>query len=228
MSRTYQKYADTAVKSWLNLLADKQTDVDHYREAMYQLGLRQGELLGGELEGKSVAIACTVEDADYLAKGVFEAVSAKADSTSLACFWNKRMPGDELFASSAPILRKYKEPSIKSADVLLVVKSIISGSCVVKTNLMHLINEMSPKKIFVIAPVMHQNAADKLSKEFPKSISSMFSYSYFACDTDRTRDGEVIPGIGGSVYERLGFEGQEGKNRYTPQLVISRRQAMAV
>jgi hypothetical protein len=33
----------------------------------------------------------------------------------------------------------------------------------------------------------------------------------------------VIPGIGGSVYERLGFSGQDDKNRYIPQIVKDRR-----
>ncbi len=228
MSRKFQNSVDESVKNWLSQIADKSTDVDHYRHAMYELGLRQGEQLVHEVSGENVAIACTVEDADFLAKGIIEAIESDVQSTSLACFWNKRISGNELFASTAPILRKYKEPHLKTADVLIIVKSIISGSCVVKTNLMHLIQEMSPKKIFVMAPVMYESAPDSLSREFPDSISSRFAYNYFASDSERTTDGEVIPGIGGSVYERLGFESQDGKNRYTPQLVIARRQQEAM
>jgi hypothetical protein len=33
----------------------------------------------------------------------------------------------------------------------------------------------------------------------------------------------VIPGIGGMVYDRLGFQGQEEKKRYIPEIVKSRR-----
>lgn len=228
MSRTYQSNVDSSIQVWLDQLIDESTDTTHYREAMYHLGLKQGELLSEEMKGKSVAVACTVEDADFLAKGVLEAISRNAKSVSLACFWNKRFSGNEVFQSTAPIVRKYKEPQLRAADTLVIVKSIISGSCVVKTNLMHLIHEMSPTRIFVLAPVMHSQAPNKLSQEFPNSIASKFSYCYFAKDDKRTEDGEVIPGIGGSVYERLGFDGQEKKNRYTPDLVRARRQMLAV
>ena len=34
------------------------------------------------------------------------------------------------------------------------------------------------------------------------------------CYSDRTAEGEVIPGIGGMIYERLGFNGQPSKNEY--------------
>jgi hypothetical protein len=39
----------------------------------------------------------------------------------------------------APILRKYQEPSDKKVKYLIVLKSIISGACVVRTNLVNLI-----------------------------------------------------------------------------------------
>jgi hypothetical protein len=46
---------------------------------------------------------------------------------------------------------------------------------------------------------------------------------FFAEDDERTEDGIVLPGIGGDVYERLGFEGQETKNRFIPKIVRERR-----
>lgn len=44
-----------------------------------------------------------------------------------------------------------------------------------------------------------------------------------AIDSDRTSEGEVIPGIGGMIYERLGSNGQTGKNEYVPKIVNDRR-----
>lgn len=70
---------------------------------------------------------------------------------------------------------------------------------------------------------MYHNAEQKLTSEFEKDIYDKFQFFYFAKDDERTSEGEVIPGIGGSVYERLGFQGQEDKNKYIPEIVKSRR-----
>lgn len=50
----------------------------------------------------------------------------------------------------------------------------------------------------------------------------LFQFFYFAKDDERTPEGEVIPGIGGNVYYRLGFEGQDSKNKYIPEVVKAR------
>ena len=39
----------------------------------------------------------------------------------------------------------------------------------------------------------------------------------------RQADGEVVPGVGGSVYELLGIGTAETKNAYSPELVRRRR-----
>ncbi len=111
----------------------------------------------------------------------------------------------------APILKKYQEPSEKKVNYLVVVKSIISGACVVKTNLVNLIQKIEPEKIFIVAPVIYHNAEEKLKSEFESEIYDKFQFFYFAKDDERTPSGEVIPGIGGIVYDRLGFNGQEEK-----------------
>ncbi len=41
--------------------------------------------------------------------------------------------------------------------------------------------------------------------------------------TKKTQDGMVEPGIGGDVYTRLGFSGQNAKNKYVPNIVKERR-----
>jgi hypothetical protein len=58
---------------------------------------------------------------------------------------------------------------------------------------------------------MYQEAQEKLRNAFEKSIYDKFQFFYFAKDDQRTAKGEVIPGIGGSVYDRLGFQGQDDK-----------------
>lgn len=226
MSREFTPCTDNAIKGFLSALAEKSTVVDEYKDSMYQLGLRHGQQLIESLKDKKVCLACTVEDADYLARGIAEAIGPSVSSLSVACFWNKRLVGDEFFATTAPVLKQYVEPGCNDADVIIVVKSIISGACVVKTNLTALIQKANPQMIFVVAPVVRVGAEERLSKEFPKSVSNKFQYNYFATDTDYKSDtGEVIPGIGGNVYQRLGFGDQEGKNKYTPDFVKVRRAA---
>jgi hypothetical protein len=43
---------------------------------------------------------------------------------------------------------------------LIVVKSIISGACVVKTNLKNLIQDIEPQSISIVAPVMYSNSQE--------------------------------------------------------------------
>lgn len=119
----------------------------------------------------------------------------------------------------APILKKYQEPTENKVKYLIVVKSIISGACVVRTNLVNLIQKIEPEKIFIAAPVIYYNAEEKLQNEFEEHIYQKFKFFYFASDTERTPEGEVIPGIGGNVYTRLGFENQDDKNQYIPEIV---------
>lgn len=55
-----------------------------------------------------------------------------------------------------------------------------------------------------------------------RSMRSLI-FSIFAKDDGRKLDGKVIPGIGGMVYDRLGFDGQDEKNRHIPELVVAER-----
>ena len=120
---------------------------------------------------------------------------------------------------------RYLEP-VDRIDTLIVVKSIISGSCVVKTNLMDMLDKYTPEQIFILAPVMHKDAERKLKAEFNSDVTDRFTFYSFAIDNTREQDGTVIPGIGGDVYQRLGFKDQNDKNRYTPALIKSRRELL--
>jgi hypothetical protein len=165
-----------------------------------------------------------VEDAVFLAKGILERLETRLKSVTFACFWNQRLsPFDVEDLQTAPILRKYQEPTAAKINSLIVVKSIISGACVVRTNLVELIQTIEPETIFVVAPVIHTQSEEKLKQEFDSKIYEKFQFLYFAQDGEQAPDGEIIPSIGGMVYDRLGFQDQDEKNRYTPKIVKSRR-----
>lgn len=226
MTRTYSSNACQSVRSLLDILADKRTEPYRYQEAMTKIGTTLGGVILSEIMSYqcSVYLACTVEDADFLAKGILSCLESRIESVAFACFWNQRFsPFEVEDIVVAPIIKQYQEPTSKTVNYLVVVKSIISGACVVKTNLNNLIQKIEPERIFVVAPVMYYQAEQKLKNEFNEAIYNKFKFFYFAKDDERTSDGEVIPGIGGLIYQRLGFQGQDDKNQYVPEIVKSRR-----
>jgi hypothetical protein len=224
MTRMLSKYASEEVKKELNRLLRATDDPQAYRQAMFDLGVSLGSILQRKLKGsEKVFLACTAEDADFLAKGILDTLASKIKSQNMffACFWNHRQRlGGADGVDIAPVIHRYVDPRLKpSVDVLIIVKSIISTSCVVRTNLEEVMQRTLPKSIFVVAPVMYKDAPSSLRKEFPKSISQKFQYLYFAKDSERTASGEVRPGIGGSVYELLGFRTHRQKDRYRPEIL---------
>ncbi|MFP4692673.1 MAG: hypothetical protein ACLFM2_02310 [Halothece sp.] len=229
MSRHYSPYNTPHTQQLLDTLADKQVSPAEYRQAMTSLGESFGDIFLRKISHNqpSIYLASTVEDADYLAKGVLSRLESRYHNISFACFWNQRFsPFDIPDLQVAPILKKYQEPTQAKVNYLIIVKSIISGACVVKTNLANLIQKVEPEQIFVVAPVIYQGAEEKLKAEFEENIYQKFQFFYFARDDERNKSGEVIPGIGGMVYERLGFDGQADKNKYVPKIVKTRRQKM--
>lgn len=226
MTRTYTAFAERGAKPFLEVLAEKKSDPLAYQSAMEALGKIIGDILVEKktCQEAELFIICTAEDADYLAKGIIEITenSTAFENVKLACFWNNRI--QELGVSAAPILRRYREPFDKNSRLIfVVVKSIISSGCVVKTNLTNLIKEADPESIIIAAPVMLKDADEGLKAEFDCEISKRFEFITFAYDDERTEEGEVVPGVGGNVYIRLGFSSQEDKNSITPMIVKERR-----
>lgn len=222
MSRHFSDYTSDSGLSNLARLADSSTNAEDYSNSLYLLGKELGVVLTEQITDNSICVACTVEDADFLAKGIIDSLSILSSDISLACFWNQRQQA----LSIAPIIKKYCEPAVNNANVLVIVKSIISGACVVKTNLTNLIQDSKPNRIFVVAPVMHCDAQEKLNKEFPAIIAEKFEYIYFAIDDEMEANGNLVPGIGGNVYQRLGFKDQDDKNKFIPKLVKERRESL--
>ena len=217
--------SDAMTRSLMDAIADTSTTTDEYRHSMHELGKK---LAAGVLpkitsdESEDVYVVCTVEDADFLARGVIDELESRGFGSriKLMCLWNTKVRDEGV--SLSPILRQYKEDSSAATASFIVVKSIISGACVVKTNLTRALSTIEPAQVFVVSPVLLKGAQKRLSEEFPTEISNKFEYVWMA--TDSEKDGEnVIPGIGGSVYERLGLGDEDRKNQYTPFIVKERR-----
>lgn len=169
-----------------------------------------------------IMLACASEDADWLARGVMEGMGK--GSVPLSVFWNDRATVFENESEKieiTPIVKSYEEP-IEHCRVLIVVKSIISSSCVVKTQLTRLVGKTHPEHIVIVSPVMYKDGIPNLKAEFPGEISDKFQFLTFAVDDDRNDSGEVLPGVGGMVYPRLGLGDLSKKNSHLPQLVLGR------
>ncbi|WP_313919469.1 hypothetical protein [Tahibacter sp.] len=233
--RAFTNFADDSTRSLLGILADKSSSEELYRSAMGKLGEALAEVIAREFATAcrgSVYLVCTVEDADFLARGLLEGLLATGVDSSqvrFACFWNER---SRKFTNSdieafdiAPIVKQYKEPVDVSSTLLIMVKSIISGACVVKTNLSTLVEKAIPQRVIVAAPVMVRGSKDRLASEFSPELAGRFEYVTFALDDPATgADHLVEPGIGGSVYKRLGME---NKASYVPDLVKRRRRSFS-
>lgn len=206
----------------LQALSKPGISVGDYQNAFYRIGSALGDLLNKKVDDNygNTMLACASEDADWLASGVLDSISQK--DVSLAVFWNERVTlNQKTKLEYSPIIKSYVEP-IENCKTLILVKSIISTSCVVKFQLLHLINRINPEKIFILAPVMYKNAQKSLKREFPDYINNKFLFLTFAIDTERSLSGEVIPGVGGMVYPKLGLGNIHEKNKYTPNLVLAR------
>ena len=223
--RTYKNITfsnDQQTIKALQALSKPGISVDEYRGAFHQIGMALGTLLNSKVGNSygNTMLACASEDADWLAKGVIDTISQK--NISLAVFWNGRITlNEETKLEYSPIIKSYIEP-IENCQTLILVKSIISISCVIKNQLLHLIGKINPNRIYIIAPVMYKDAQASLMKEFPDYINVKFEFITFAIDTERKPSGEILPGIGGMVYPKLGLGDIREKNKYTPNLVISR------
>jgi hypothetical protein len=227
--REYTIFAqqDEEIQANLSLLADKQTRAEIYANALSILGKKLALHINPKItSSEKIVLACTSEDADWLGKGILQTLWNT--NINLAVFWNLRAKVDnDRELTIAPIVKSYIE-EISNCKTLIICKSIIYTSCVVRTNLMFLINQINPDKIFIVAPVMFKSAENSLNKEFESSISKKFEYIYFAIDDEISDEDEVIPGIGGNIYQRLGLGDTQIKNKYIPVLVKDRRNAIPV
>ena len=221
-----QKADELLVRHSLEILADKSTSVEDYRDAFSKLGVELGKVLSLDLQdaiSDEIMLVCASEDADWLATGVESGIGKGNLKKSI--YWNSRETvyedgnGEKLEIS--PIVKAYEEP-IDKCTWLIIVKSVISSSCVVKTQLTRLVGKINPENIAILAPVMYKESSQNLMKEFPRSISDKFRIYTFAIDDDRQKNGELVPGIGGMVYPRLGLGDAVTKNNYIPKMILAK------
>lgn len=221
-NRTYTPIAGVAAKRHLQGLLDSAGQPTLYREHMTTLG----QLLASNIVTllpnqtfKQTLIISTAEDADFLQRGVSDVLQDHHIPFKLAVFWNHhyQLPNH---SSVAPIVHKFIEAGYETATNIIMVKSVMSGSCVVRTNLIEMLGNMPHvEHIFILAPVAHTQSEERLKAEFPNNISDKFHFVTFAIDSTRSQSGDVIPGIGGQVYELLGLSDQPVLTAYMPKVV---------
>lgn len=202
-----------------------------YRHAMYALGVVLGRAFAEReaVQGKNVLTISTVEDADYLSRGFADAVENEGANVVFACIWVERskLPLDEE-PDVAQILAEFIEPIPERVDHFVAMKSVISGSCVVRSAILRLLDQAKPENIHIVAPVVLAGAQQRLAKGFPEQIAERFRYWILAEDQVSLSDGTVVPGVGGNVYKRLGLGDQAAKNKVMPDYVLERMAARRI
>jgi len=222
MNRVYTPIATAEAKRQLNSLFANLNAPEFYQKTMVALGKLLAEEISPLLKSKThtgTLIVSTAEDADFLQYGVSSTLQNQGIDTKLAVFWNHhyQLPNH---ASVAPILHRFIEPNFEQLHNIVIVKSIMSGSCVVRTNLIEMLDKMEDiEDIFILSPVAHKDSESKLKAEFPDEIASKFKFYCFALDDEKTEQGEVQPGIGGQIYELLGLVKQPALSGYIPEVV---------
>jgi hypothetical protein len=219
VNREYSALAEEGgvARSALTALLEARGNPPQYAKIMYQLGAILGERVAGVIpKSDSCLLASTAEDADFLARGIYECLKLQ-HSTKAAVFWNNHysVPG----GSIAPVVHKFLEPGYESSTTLVIAKAVMSGSCVVRTNILELIEQISVEKIYIVSPVMHAKSEQSLRSEFSDEIADKFVFVYLAIDNEKTSEGEVVPGIGGEIYGLLGLPDQPARMSFMPQLV---------
>lgn len=225
MTRVYTPIAKSEAKKELQNLLSSLDSPENYKESMVALGSLLAEEavpILKESQNSDVLVVSTAEDADFLQRGVSLTLKKKGINTKLAVFWNHHYQTSTK-TSVAPIIHRFIEPNYESIHNIIIVKSIISGSCVVRTNLIEMLDKINNiENIFILAPVAHEDSEDKLKAEFPIEISNKFKFYCFAIDDEKTENGEVQPGIGGQIYELLGLGNQPALTGYIPDVVMER------
>lgn len=208
---------DLEVRNLLDSLVDDSTSPEVYRKDFVELGAKLGEALCSEIpSGANVMLACASEDADFLASGIM----SKLHVDKVAVFWHTRIKYSGF--DVAPIVSSYIEP-MDNCDVLVIAKSIISSSCIVKSQLNCLIDKLNPKTIYIVSPVTYCKAKEYLRREFPSWIYSKFNFVSFAEDAELAENSNiVIPGIGGDVSVRLNMRNYTSINGAVPSMVSAR------
>lgn len=146
------QYGDEKViRNSLDVLADKTTSVEAYRNAFETLGVELGHALAqqvSDVPAKEIMLVCASEDADWLAKGVENGLGK--GELPMSVYWSTRNTvyqsenGEKIEIS--PIVKAYEEP-ITKCRLLVIVKSIISSLRVVKTQLTRLIDCVHPREL---------------------------------------------------------------------------------
>lgn len=160
-------------------------------------------------------VVTSPEDADYLTAGVMEVLPRRF--SHLACFWTERHRF-EAHPDLATVSHSFIDPTTpERIDSVIVVRSIIDSGCVVRAELEQLLMRSRPRQVVISAPVMRKGADDALRSELAPALANRFHFVRFATESTVIEE-DVVPGVGGEVYERLGFP-RMSQQRIMPALV---------
>lgn len=199
MTREYSSIASPTTRLSLDKLIDGNTSDKEYQKAMLSLGQELGIKILNFLasSGRKICLVCTAEDADYLVFGVIKSFEAQGLDPKLVCFWNhKTTPFGTEYIQVAPIIKRYKEPVDNPTDLLVMVKSFITETSAIRTNLQNLIQDnVKYRSILIATPVIQIWIEAELRDEFDQFVDSKLNFLYFAKDNKKRPQKDMVSGV---------------------------------
>lgn len=192
---------DKQAQRLLSLLSSPNTNSIEFRTACIETGEYMGSIVLKSLSAsKSIMVCCTSEDADYYANGVIRALAGK--QVTKAVFWHKEYSVNGI--NMAPITMSYVEPS-EDCDTVIIAKSIMRSACVARTELLRILDKLSPTTVCVMSPVWYKDAFDNIRSEIESRNNYENLLISWLAEDSILEEGIVYPGIGGMIRERLGL-----------------------
>ena len=98
MTRKYSDLHNDDIRTLLETLADRSVEPEQYQDTMTRIGESLGDCVLAKIDdfNSNTYLACTVEDADFLAKGMLNRLENQLDKFAFACFWNQLFSPFEL------------------------------------------------------------------------------------------------------------------------------------
>lgn len=187
--------------------------------ALFQMGQQLATSLCQRLSGNAKCLlVSSAEDADYLGKGVWETLN-QTHRVKTAVFWNHyyRLQNG---VSVAPVVHKFLEQGYQQTNELVVVKPVASGSCLLRTHILEVIEQVQVKHIYILSPVMFSQSERALRKELPDRISRKFRFLTLLCDPPQEGEKVLMEYAGGlHAYHKACFTRRTLAVNHIPDLV---------
>lgn len=218
------KTNDAAVVELLYEIVSDTTASGDYAKSMYKLGVALHNIINLPTSDKEIALACSVENADYSGKGFVDVLEKKGKTVRLSVFWNKLFsPNPENGLLVSPVIREYHDKGYDKCDSLVLIDPLLTDATTVKSNLVAILETCNPKYIIIASGLILLSAKDRLLNDLEIQIANKITFCYYGELPEESISKSDLSYL--EIFKKLGFPSQELKNKFVPEIVKKRRPA---